>query len=65
LRRIVLIAAGVLLILVGVVWMLQGLGTIGGSAMSGKTQWALIGPIVALIGAGVAIAGIRTRRAQP
>lgn len=64
-RRIVLIAVGVLLILAGLIWMLQGLGTIDGSAMSGKTQWALSGSIVALIGAGVIVAGIRMHRPQP
>lgn len=63
-KRIVLIAVGVLLVLAGVVWMLQGLGTIGGSSMSGQTKWALIGPIVAVIGIGVAVVGLRTRGPQ-
>lgn len=63
-KRIVLIAVGVLLIVAGVVWMLQGLGTMGGSSMSGQTTWAVIGPIVAVIGIGVAVLGLRTRRPQ-
>jgi hypothetical protein len=45
-----LIALGVLLFLVGVLWTLQGLGVVGGSAMSGVTAWAVIGPVVALGG---------------
>ncbi|WP_323095783.1 hypothetical protein [Intrasporangium sp. YIM S08009] len=45
-----LIALGVLLFLVGVLWTLQGLGVVGGSVMSGVTLWAVIGPVVALGG---------------
>lgn len=63
-RRVVLIAVGVLLILVGVVWMFQGLGAIGGSAVSGRVKWAVIGLVVALVGAGAAIAGICARRSE-
>jgi hypothetical protein len=45
-----LVALGVLLFLVGILWTLQGLGVVGGSVMSGVTAWAVIGPIVALGG---------------
>ena len=41
---------GALLVVVGVVWTLQGLDILGGSAMSGVTFWALVGPLVALAG---------------
>ena len=41
---------------------MQGLGYIGGSAMSGVTLWAVIGPIVAVAGLGLALS--RPRR-QP
>jgi hypothetical protein len=44
------IAFGILLTVVGVVWALQGLGYIGGSSMSGKSLWAIIGPVVAAMG---------------
>lgn len=45
--------AGALLILVGLLWILQGSNIIGGSAMSGQSQWLYIGIIVALAGAGI------------
>ena len=45
-----LIALGALLFLVGVLWTLQGLGVVGGSVMSGVTAWAVIGPVVAVLG---------------
>ncbi len=56
---------GVLAVLVGIVWMLQGLNVLKGSGMSGQPMWAIIGPILAIIGlALVAIgAGIGRRRA--
>lgn len=42
--------AGIALLLVAALWTLQGLGVLGGSVMSGVTMWAIIGPIVALLG---------------
>jgi hypothetical protein len=58
----VLVAVGVLLALVGVIWTLQGLGYIGGSSMTGVTVWAVVGPVVAVAGLAIALAGLRGRR---
>ena len=53
---------GALLVLMGVIWTLQGLDVIKGSAlMSGKTLWAVIGPIVAILGALLVARGLRAR----
>lgn len=53
---------GVLLVLMGVIWTLQGLDIIKGSAlMSGKTLWAVIGSIVAILGALLVARGLRAR----
>jgi len=41
---------GIVLVLVGGLWTLQGTGVIGGSAMSGSTLWAIVGPIVFIVG---------------
>lgn len=41
---------GIVLILVGGVWGAQGFGWLKGSAMSDQTVWAVIGPVVALLG---------------
>ena len=54
------LVAGVLLVLMGGVWTLQGLGLLGGSVMSGDRTWAVIGPVVAVVGL-VAI-GVGARR---
>ena len=50
-QRVILLVGGVVLVLVGVLWTLQGLGKVGGSVMSGVTLWAIVGPVVALVGA--------------
>ena len=50
---------GVVLILAGVTFGLQGLGVIGGSAMSGKNAWAVLGPVIALLGVALVVGGLR------
>ncbi len=42
---------GIVLVLVGVFWMLQGLNVIQGQLMSGQTTFFVIGLVVALVGA--------------
>jgi len=60
-KKGLLIGVGALIALVGIVFMLQGLGAIGGSAMSGSTFWAVVGPVIALVGLAVAGIGLRRR----
>jgi LPXTG-motif cell wall-anchored protein len=50
--KIFLNIVGVLLILVGGVWFLQGINVLPGSLMSGQTQWAVYGGLAVLIGIG-------------
>ena len=54
------IIAAVLLGLVGLVWLGQGIGLIGGSAMSGSVVWAVIG--AGLLAAGIVIGVLEARR---
>ena len=42
---------GIVLVLVGVFWMLQGLNVIQGYLMSGQTTFFVVGVVVALVGA--------------
>ena len=39
---------GILGLLIGGVWMLQGMNILGGSFMSGQSQWIVIGAVLAL-----------------
>ena len=59
------IGLGILLVLVGALWTLQGLGVVGGSAMSGVTLWAIIGPLVVLAGAALVVTGRRGGGTKP
>lgn len=56
------VIAGVVLVLMGLVWTLQGFGVIEGSAMSGSTLWSIVGPFVVLIGATLTWMGFTGRR---
>jgi hypothetical protein len=59
--RWVWLVLGVVLVLTGATWTLQGLGVLGGSSMTDDTKWAVIGPIVAVGGAVVAWVGGRAK----
>ena len=52
---------GVVVALFGVLFTLQGVGKVQGSFMSNTTTWTVLGPIIALVGIGLAIAGWRRR----
>lgn len=60
--RWVRVIGGVLLTLVGLLWILQGVNVIGGSGMSGHAQYAVLGVVVALIGIWLLQGGIWLRR---
>jgi hypothetical protein len=60
-RAVLLLVGGILLIAVGLVWTLQGVGILAGSVMSGSTMWAVIGPIVAIVGAYLVVRWWRSR----
>jgi uncharacterized membrane protein HdeD (DUF308 family) len=48
--RIVMIVAGVLCLLLGCVWILQGINILPGSFMTGQTKWAIYGALLVIIG---------------
>jgi hypothetical protein len=59
--RILMVVAGALIAVAGVVWTLQGAGLIQGSSMTGVKLWLLVGPIVALGGLAMAVTGLPRR----
>ncbi|MHA0288034.1 hypothetical protein ACXYX3_16480 [Mycobacterium sp. C3-094] len=59
--RIVLIFVGIVVALFGALFTLQGVGVVGGSPMSNTTTWSVLGPIIAIVGIGVAVLGWRRR----
>jgi hypothetical protein len=53
--------SGILCVLVGLIWIGQGIGLIPGSFMTGQTQWAAIGLVLLAFGAWL-LWGLRQRR---
>lgn len=60
-NRTVLLVVGLVLLLAGALFTLQGLDVVGGSPMSGRTLWAVLGPVIALVGLVLLVLGGRTR----
>jgi len=55
-------AAGLVLLVAGAVFFGQGVGAIGGSFMTGKREWAVIGAVLVVVGLGLlALARFRDR----
>jgi hypothetical protein len=57
-RRII----GIVLVMVGGVWVAQGTGALGGSFMTGEGLWTVIGVITALLGVALLIGAARDAR---
>ena len=48
--KLVLNVAGALAVLMGTIWVLQGVNVLPGSFMSGQIRWAVYGAIAILLG---------------
>jgi hypothetical protein len=59
--RVTLNVAGVLCLIVGCIWILQGTNILPGSFMTGQTKWAVNGGFLAIAGIGLLIAARRYR----
>ena len=57
--RMALSIAGVLCVLLGGVWILQGINVLPGSFMTGQTKWAVYGAVVLAAGSAMLIAAKR------
>jgi len=57
--RIAMVIVGVVVALFGVLFALQGFGAVQGSPMSSTTTWSVLGPLIAIVGVIVAVAGLR------
>jgi hypothetical protein len=54
---------GVILVLFGAIWFLQGINVLPGSFMTGQIQWAVYGGIAMLVGIGLLL--MAKRRLKP
>ena len=58
-RKTLPVTLGLVMLVVGAVWTLQGLGYLTGSPMTGVQVWAIVGPILAGFGIALAYVGLR------
>ena len=63
--RIVLSIFGVLFILAGGTWFLQGINILPGSFMTGQIQWAIYGAIAVVVGIGILVFANRRKASPP
>jgi LPXTG-motif cell wall-anchored protein len=63
--KVVLNIIGVLLVLAGGVWFLQGINVLPGSFMTGQMQWAIYGGIAVLAGIGLLVYANRRKPSPP
>jgi hypothetical protein len=59
-QKVSVIVIGLVVVVVGVLWTLQGLDVMGGSGMSGHGIWAVVGIILILVGLGTVGATVRS-----
>jgi hypothetical protein len=57
----VLRIVGIVVAVAGAVFFLQGVGVLGGSSMSHSTTWAILGPVICVVGL-VLVSRSRPRR---
>ena len=60
--RWVLLIVGGLMVIMGGTWLLQGVGILPGSFMTGQSFWAVVGALVLVVGAVLCSAGLRASR---
>ena len=58
-QRRLLTGVGVLIAFAGAIFTLQGIGLLKGSSMTGATEWAVLGPIIAVAGLSLVVIGRR------
>ena len=59
------VVVGIVLILLGGLWMFQGVGILRGSVMTGQTFWAIVGLILLIAGIVLCAFGLRRRSTTP
>jgi hypothetical protein len=57
--RVGSLVLGVIAVLVGAIFALQGAGVLPGSFMTGQRMWLVIGIVVAVIGLGLTYRGLQ------
>lgn len=59
--RWLVVALGVILVLIGAIWTLQGANLLGGSFMTGSRTWLVIGLLAIVVGVALLLRSFRPR----
>jgi hypothetical protein len=59
------IIIGIVLVLIGVVWCLQGLNILLGSVMSGHIRWVILGGAEVVVGVVLLILNVKKKQTPP
>jgi len=63
--RTIMRYGGILIALLGGIWLLQGIGVLPGSFMSGDPFWAVVGAILLVAAAALLYFGMRNKPTNP
>lgn len=63
-KRNLLLAAGGLITLFGLLFLLQGSGLVKGSPMTDNHFWIYAGAVIAIVGAAILAVGLRSSRTR-
>jgi hypothetical protein len=55
---------GTVLVVIGLIWFLQGIGVLPGSFMTGQIRWAIYGGVAVVVGVVLLIAARRQPRSR-
>ena len=62
--KIILTILGVLLVILGGIWILQGISVLPGSFMTGQIRWAIYGAIAAVAGVVLIVLASKRKKAR-
>ena len=63
--RWILVGIGIVLVLLGGLWFLQGVGILGGSVITRQTFWAIVGGILVIAGIALCVLGMLRKPTTP
>lgn len=61
-RRVISVVVGVVLCLLGALWIGQGTGNVQGSPMTGHSQWTYLGAVLIVVGVVAIVSAVYRRR---
>jgi hypothetical protein len=64
-RRLLAVPIGIIVLIIGFVWFLQGIGLLPGSFMTGSGFWAVAGGFAVIVGLVIIGVGVTGKKSVP